>query len=150
VKPSNNGQLLNYSWSVVIFGMYCQFKTIDSEGWQIAIHTRTTVKLQSTAMEGFHSYLNQCYQILQQFSCSSDVLQKVTVFGKCWAETLYSVVKSLMDVIWIEDIAAQQDVVCWDIQSVKSWKIIRWSYLKLENGKHLEQIQKINRIEVDH
>jgi len=141
-KPSSNGQLSHCTWSFGIFDESHRYKTKNSVGWRIATHARIGFKLQVTAMPGFHSLYDWCYQAMWLFSGVPEDPEDETVMEMHGADALYSAVKSLMHAIRTEDQEAQQDAAHRMIQIAKPWTIRRWSESKLANGKPLVQIPK--------
>jgi hypothetical protein len=67
-KPSSNGQLSHCSWSFEIFDESHRYKMRNSIGWRIAINSRIGFKLPVTAMPGFHSLYDWCFQTMWLFS----------------------------------------------------------------------------------
>jgi hypothetical protein len=63
-KPSSNGRLSHCSWSLGIADKSHGYKTMDGVGWRIATNARIGFKLQVTAMPGFHSLYDWCYQAM--------------------------------------------------------------------------------------
>jgi hypothetical protein len=63
-KPSSNGRLSHCSWSLGIADESHRYTTIDSVGWRIATNARIGFKLQVTAIPGFHSLYDWCYQAM--------------------------------------------------------------------------------------
>jgi hypothetical protein len=96
-------------------------------GWQIAMNAKIGFKLQVTAIPGFHSLYDWCFQTMWLFSGARDDPEDNTVMDKHCAGALYSATKSLMHAIRTTDEEAQQDPAHWMIQNAKAWTIRRWS-----------------------
>jgi len=118
-------------------------------GWRIAMNARIEFKLQVTAMPGFHSVYNWCFQPMWLFSGVLKDPEDDTVMEMHCTEAQYSAVKCLMDAIRTGDNDAQQDAAHQMIHNSKPWLIRRWSELTLANGKAHDQIMKENVHHVD-
>jgi len=143
-KPSSNSQLSYCSWSFGIFDESLWYKTKNSVGWQIAMNAKIGFKLQVTAIPGFHSLYDCCFQTMWLFSGAPEDSEDHTVMEKHGAEVLYSAVKSLMHAIRTKDEESQQDAAHQMNWIGKPWTIRRWSESKLGNGKLLVRIPKEN------
>jgi len=141
-KPSRNGRLSHCAWSFGIFDESHQFKTKNCVGWSIATNAKIGFTHEVTAMPGFHSLYNWCYQTMWLFSGALDDPEDEMVMEMHVADAMYSAVKSLMHAILTEDQEAQQDAAHRMIQITKPWTISSWSESKLVNGKPLVRIQK--------
>ena len=112
----------------------------NTVGWRIAMNVRIGFKLQVTAMPGFHSVYDWCFQTIWLFSGAPEDPEDDTVIEKHGAKSLYSAVKSLMHAIRTEDQDAQQDAAHQMILLPKPWTIRRWAESKLTNGKPLVRL----------
>jgi hypothetical protein len=97
-------------------------------------------KLRVTAIPGFYSLYNWCFQMMWLFSGAHENPEDETVKEKHGAEALCSAVKSMMHAIQTKDKEVQQHAVHWMIQILKPWTIRQWSESKLANGKPLVRI----------
>jgi hypothetical protein len=118
-------------------------------GWQIAMNAKIGFKLQVTATPGFHSHYDWGDQTMWLFSDAPQDPEDETVMDQHGADALYSVVKSLMHAIRIEDEEAQQDAAHQMIQIAKPWMIRRWLESKLANRKPLVRIPKVTAHLID-
>ena len=66
-KPSSNGQLSYCSWCFGIFHESHQYKTKRSMVWQFVTNATIGFKLQVTAIPGFHSLYDWCFQTMGLF-----------------------------------------------------------------------------------
>jgi len=148
-KPSTNGQLSHCSCSFGIFDESHWYKTKNGVGWRIAMDVRIGLKLQVTAMPGFHSLYNWCFQTMLLFSDTTEDAQHRTVMEEHSTEALYSTLKSLIHAIRTEDQDAQQDAAHRMIQIAKPWTKRRYSESKSTHGKPLVRIPKKNAHLVD-
>ena len=64
VKPSSNGQILHCTWSFGIFDEAHRYRTKNSVGWRIAMNAAIGLKILVTAMPGFHSLYDWCFQTM--------------------------------------------------------------------------------------
>ena len=108
-KPSGNGQLSHCSWSFVIFQKSCRYTTKDCIGWRIVMNARIGFKLQYTAIPGFHSLDDWCFQTMWLFSGVSEAPADDTVMDKHDTEAVYSGVNILIHSIRTKDEDTQQD-----------------------------------------
>jgi len=138
---SSNVQLSDCSLSLAIFDKFPWHKTKTSMGWPIAINVRVWVKLQVTAILGFHSLLDWCYQTLWQFSNTPEDPEDDTVMENHCAEALYSTVISSMHVIRTEDYEAQQDAAHQILHVALPWQLGMRLEMNLANKKLLVSIQ---------
>jgi hypothetical protein len=96
-------------------------------GWRIAINVNIGFKLQLTAMPGFHSLYDWCYQAMWLISGAPEDPEDETVMEKHGADELYTAVKCLMYAIRTEDQDTRQDAVHQMIQIGKPRTIRSWS-----------------------
>jgi len=136
-KPSSNGQLSHCSWSCVIFDESHWYRRKNSVGWQIVIIVRIGFKLHVTAMRGFHSLYDWCYQRIWLFSCACDDPEDDAVMETHGGDARYTAVKSLLHAVRTEDLDTKQDAAHRMIHIAKPWTIRRWSDSKLANRKPL-------------
>jgi hypothetical protein len=148
-KPSINSQHSYCSWSFGIFDEFHWYRTKNSVGWQIAINARFGFNLQVTAMPGFHSLYDWCFQTMWLFSGAPEDQADETVMEKHSAKAQSSGVMSLMHAIRTEDRDTQHDAAQHMIPIAKPRTIRRWSESKLANGKPLVRISKENAHLVD-
>jgi len=139
-KPSSNGQLSHCSRRFGISDVSHRYMTKNSVYWRNAKNARIGLKLQVTAMPGFHSLYDWCFQTMWLFSGAPEDPEDETVVERHSSKALYSTVKSVMHAIRTEDNNDQQDVAHRMMQIGKPWTIRRWSELKLANGKPPVQI----------
>ena len=114
-KPSSNGQLSHCSWGFGIFDQSHCYKTKNCVGWQIAMNVRIGFKLQVTAISGFHSLYEWCFETMWLFSGGPEDPEGDTEMEKHSTESLYSALKSLMHAILTDDEHSTQDAVNWMI-----------------------------------
>jgi hypothetical protein len=107
-------------------------------------NSRIGFKLQVTAMPGFDSLYDWCYQTTWLYSGVPGDSEDQTVMQMHSADALYSVVKSLIHAIWTEANNAQQNMAHRMIQIAKPWMLRKWSRPKLANGPRLFRILKKN------
>jgi len=113
------------------------------------MNARIGFKLHVTAMPGFHSLYDWCFQMMRLFSGVPEDREDGTVMEMHSADALYPAVKSWMHAIRTVDEEAQQDAAHWMIEIAKPWTIRRWSESKLANGTTLVRIPKDNAHLVD-
>jgi hypothetical protein len=104
-------------------------------GWQITINARIGFKLHFTAMPGFHSLCDWCFQMMWLFSDAPEDPEDDTVMENHGTKALYSAVQGWMHAIRTEDQNAQLDATHWMIHIAKPWKISRGSESQLGNRK---------------
>lgn len=109
-------------------------KTKDSVGWHIVLKVRIRFQLQVTALPGFYSLHDWCYQTMRLFTGVSEDPEHDRRMERCGEEAMYCGVKNVMHAIWNEDQVAPQDsvhqiilidVVDWMIKTSKPWTIRR-------------------------
>jgi hypothetical protein len=81
-KPSSNGQLSCFAWSVEIFNEFHRYKTKNSTGWQTAINVTIQFKLQVPASPGFYSLYDWGFQTMSLFSSVPEDPEDDTVMDK--------------------------------------------------------------------
>jgi len=143
-KPSSNSQLPYCALMCWICDESHQDKFRNSVRWQIAMNAQIGFKLQVTAILGFHSLCDWCYQTMSLFLGVPDDPADDTVMEKHGADALYSAVKSLMDAIRTEDEEAEQDAAYQMIQIATQGMIQRWLESKLANRYPLVRIPMDN------
>jgi len=136
-KPSSNGWLSHCAWSLGMFDEALRYKKINIVGWRISTNAKIGFNLQVSAIPGFHSLYDWCYQTMWLLSGAPKDPENDTMMEKHGADALYSAVKTLMHAIQTEDYDTQSDAAHQLIQIVKPWMIRRWSELKLANGNDL-------------
>jgi len=80
-----------------------RYKTKHSVGWQIPMKAKIGFKLQVTAMPGFHSLSDWCYQMMWLFSGVPEDPEDDAVMERHGADALYSTVKSGMHAVRTRD-----------------------------------------------
>jgi len=81
-------------------------------------------KLQVTAMPGFYSLFDWCYQIIQLFWLTPDNREDVTVYENRFAKVLYSMVKHLVHGIRTGNDKSQLDTANWIIRYGNLWAMM--------------------------
>jgi hypothetical protein len=107
-KPSSNGQLSQCSWSLGIFDESHWSRTKNSIGWRIAMNAAIGFELRVTAVQGFHSLYDWCFQTMWLFSRVPENSEDETVMEMHGADVLHSPAKSLMHAIRTKDEHAHQ------------------------------------------
>ena len=125
-KPSSNGWLSHCACSFGSFDESHRYKTKNSMGGRIVTNARIGFQLQVTAMLGFHSLYDCCYQMMWMFSGVAEDSENDAVMEKHSADALDSAVKRLMHAIRTEDKDTQLDAAHRTIQIAKPWTIRRW------------------------
>jgi len=118
----------------------------NSMCWRLPTNERIRFKLQVTAMPGFYSLYNWCYQTMSLVSGAPEDPENDTAMEKHCADALNSAVKSLMHAIWTEDHDTQQDAAHRMIQIAIPWMIRWWSESELANRKPVVWILKENEL----
>jgi len=149
VKPSSFGQLSHCWWRSGIFDEYHRCKAKNHVGWRIVMHARIGFRLQVTAMLGFHSLYDWCFQTMWLFSGAPEDPKDETVMEKHGTQSLYSALKSSMHAILTEDHDAQPDVADRMIYIATRWTFRRWSETNLMNGDPLVWTPKENAYRAD-
>jgi len=105
---------------------------------------RIGFKLHVTAMPGFHSLNDWCYQTMWLFSGVPDDPEDDSVMEKYGAKVFYSAKKGLVHAICTKDEEPQLDVVHRMIQIAKPWTRRQLSESNLAIGNPLVQIPREN------
>jgi len=125
-SPSRNGQLSECSRRFGIIVQSHRYMTINSVGWQIVMTATIGLKHQVTAMLGFHSHYNWCYQTMWQLSGAPVNREDMTLMENHNEKAFYFAVKSWMNVIRTEDQLSQPDATQRMSQMAMPWTITRW------------------------
>jgi len=139
-KPPSIHRLSHCSWSFGIFNKSHPYKMKNRVGWSIAMNVRIGFKLPVTPTQRFHSLYKWCYQTKWLFQGAPADPENETVMEKDGADTLYSIVTSLMHAIRTDYEDPLEDVACQMIHIAKPLSTRRWSVLKIVNGTTLDPI----------
>ena len=148
-NPSGNGQLLYSSWSFGNCDESYWYKMKNTVGRQKSMNKRIAFKIQVTAMPGFHSLYDWCYQAMWLFSGEPEDREDHTMMEQLGAEVRNSTMMSLMHAIRTDNKYVLKNSVHRKRQISKHWTNRRWLESPLATEQPLVRLLKENAHLID-